>query len=126
MKKRNKYEVVVVIDANLTDQESQAIFEKHKEIVSNSGGEIKFECSWGRRKLAYEIRRMNYGIYYLLFIEGDGDVIEEMERQYGYDDKVLKFFVVVIEDPEEAYNRFETLRADPKRTANLVSEKIGA
>ncbi|MFH2132205.1 MAG: 30S ribosomal protein S6 [bacterium] len=126
MKKRNTYEIVMIVDANLTDEESRVVLGKHKEIISNAGGEVKFESSWGRRKLGYEINKMKHGIYYLLWAEGDGDTIEEMERQFGYDDKVIKFFVVIVENLEKAYNAFEALKAEPKKTANLVSDKLGA
>lgn len=126
MKKRNTYEVIMVVDANLTDEESQVVFDKYKEVISAANCEIKFEEKWGRRKLAYEIQKQRYGIYYMLYLEGDGDGIEEMERQFGYDDKVIKFFVVKVDDLEKAYNQFKTLRDDPKKNANLVSEKIGA
>lgn len=126
MKKRNTYEIVMVIDANLTDEESQGVLDKHKEIITNAGGEIRFESPWGRRRLGYEINKMKHGIYHLLWAEGDGDMIEEMERQFGYDDNVIKFFVVIVQDLEKAFNDFEALKAEPKKTANLVSEKMGA
>jgi small subunit ribosomal protein S6 len=126
MKKRNTYEIIMVVDANLTDEESREVLDKHKEVISNAGGEIKSESTWGRRKLAYEINKIKHGIYYLLWVDGDGDTIEEMERQFGYDDKVLKFFVIITDDFEKAHNDFETLKADPQKNANLVSEKLGA
>lgn len=126
MKKRNQYEVIMVIDANLTDEESQVVFDKHKETITGANCEIKLEDKWGRRKLAYEIQKQRYGIYYLLYLEGDGDGIEEMELQFGYDDKVIKFFVVKVDNLEETYNKFITIKEDPKKNANLVSEKIGA
>jgi len=106
MKKRNTYEIVMVVDANLTDEESQAVLSKHKEIISNAGGEIKFESPWGRRRLGYEINKMKHGIYYLLWADGDGDTIEEMERQFGYDDNVIKFFVVIVDDLGKAHSSF--------------------
>lgn len=125
-KKRNNYEVIMVVDAKLTDEESQEVLKRHRDIITNAGGVIKFESTWGRRKLAYEVKKQRHGIYYLLFMENDGSGIEEMERQFGYDDKVIKFFVTVTGKLEDAYNRFEALKKDPKRTANLISEKIGA
>jgi small subunit ribosomal protein S6 len=125
-KKRNQYEVTMVINAGLTDDESRTVLERHKEIIQKAGGVIKFESHWGRRRLAYEVKKQRFGIYCLLFMENDGDGIEEMERQFGYDDKVLKFFVVIVDDVEAAYKRFELLKQNPKRTANLISEKIGA
>ena len=116
----------MVVDANLTDEESQAVLAKHKEVISNAGGDVKFEGTWGRRKLGYEINKMRHGIYYLLWADGDGDVIEEMERQFGYDDNVIKFFVIIVDDLQKAYNDFEGLKAEPQKNANLVSEKLGA
>lgn len=116
----------MIVDANLTDEESQGVLDRHKSVITGAGGEIRFESSWGRRKLAYEINKMRHGIYYLLWVEGDGDSIEEMQRQFGYDDNILKSFVVIAEDLEKAYNHFEILKAEPKKNANLVSEKLGA
>lgn len=126
MKKRNTYEIVMIVDASLTDEESQVVLSKHKEVISNAGGEIKFENTWGRRKLGYEINKKRHGIYYLLWAEGDGDTIEEMERQFGYDDNVIKYFVIIVDDLQKAHNDFETLKAEPQKNANLVSEKLGA
>lgn len=116
----------MVVDASLTDEESQQVLDRYKEIIANSGSEIKHECKWGRRKLAYEIQKKRFGIYYLIYLEGTGDSIEEMERQFGYDDKVIKFFVIAVNDLDKAYNDFQALREDPKKNAGLVSDKIGA
>ena len=123
---RNNFEVVLVADAKLTDEESQAVFDKFKELIKNGGGEVKFESEWGRRKLAYEINKKRHGIYRLLYIEGDGALIDELERQFGYDENIIKFFVIAVDDLEKAFNDFETLKADPGKTANLVKETMGA
>ena len=120
------YEIVLVADANMTDDESKEIFEKFKTIISDAGGAIKFESLWGRRRLAYEIRKVKYGIYCLLFAEANGEIIEKLERQANYDEQLIKYFVVSVPDLEKAYNNFETLKADPQKNANLVSEALGA
>ena len=123
---RNNFEVIIVADAKLTEEESQAVFNKFKGIVKDTGGEVKFETSWGRRKLAYEIDKKQYGIYHLLYIEGNGELIDNLERQFGYDDNVLKFFIVAVEDLKKAHDDFEALKADPLKNANLVKESMGA
>ena len=123
---RNNFELVMVADAKLTDEESQTVFNKFREIVKSGGGEVKFESGWGRRKLAYEIDKKRHGIYQLLYIEGDGALIDELERQFGYDDNIIKFFVIAVDDLEKTYNDFEALKADPGKKANLVKESMGA
>jgi len=126
MLKKGNYEMVVVVDGNLTDEECQEIINKHKEIISNTGGILKNEVSWGRRRLAYEVQKRKYGIYHLFYIEGDGAVIEEMGRQFRYDENVIKYFSVKVKDLDEAFNGFVALKDDPLRTANLVSDALGA
>ncbi len=123
---KNNFEIIMVADAKLTDEESQGVFGKFKEIVKNQGGEVKFESGWGRRKLAYEIDKKRHGIYQIMYIEGNGELIEELERQFGYDDNIIKFFVVAVDDLEKAKNDFEALKSDPSKNATLVRESMGA
>lgn len=123
---RNNFEMIVVADAKLTDEESQAVFAKFKGIIENGGGTVKLESGWGRRRLAYEIDKKKHGIYQLLYVEGNGELIDELERQFGYDDNIIKFFVVAVEDLEKAYKDFEALKTDPSKNANLVKEAMGA
>lgn len=121
-----KYEIILVADANMTDDESKEVFEKFKTIVLQGGGAVKFESRWGRRRLAYEVRKIKYGIYHLLFAEANGSIVEEMERQAGYDDRLVKYFVLSVSDLEAAYNDFEALKTNPQKNATLVSEALGA
>jgi small subunit ribosomal protein S6 len=123
---RNNYEIIVVADAKLTDEESQAVFAKFKGLVENGGGSVKFESDWGRRRLAYEIEKRKHGIYHLMYVEGNGEMIDELERQFGYDDNIIKFFVIAVEDLEKARTEFESLKTDPFKNANLVKESMGA
>ncbi len=123
---RNNFELIMVADAKLTDEESQGVFDKFKEIVKNQGGEVKFESGWGRRKLAYEIDKKRHGIYHLLYFEGNGELVDELERQFGYDDNIIKYFVIAVDDLEKAHTDFETLKTDPSKNATLVKEAMGA
>ncbi|MBU2513041.1 30S ribosomal protein S6 [bacterium] len=123
---KNNFEVVMIADAKLTDEESRGVFEKFKGIVKNQGGEVKFESGWGRRKLAYEIDKKRHGIYHLLYIEGNGELVDELERQFGYDDNIIKFFVIAVDDLEKAHTGFEALKSDPGKNAGLVKEAMGA
>ncbi len=125
MIKRN-YEVAMIASANLTDEEAQAVFDKFKNIVKDAGFSVKFESSWGRRKLADEIDKQQYGIYLFIYVDADGAVLEELSLQCGYDENMLKLFSVAVDDLEQAYQNFEALKKDPKKNANLVSEMIGA
>ena len=103
-----KYEIILVADAKLTDDEAGATIDKFKKLIIDAGGDVKFESPWGRRRLAYEIKKVKYGIYHLFFAEANGEIIENLERQAVYDDNILKFFDCSVTDLEKAYNDYKS------------------
>lgn len=116
----------MVADAKLTDEEAKAVFEKFKGLIDNGGGSVKSESDWGRRRLAYEIDKKQHGIFHIYYAEGNGEMINELERQFGYDDNIIKYFVIAVDDLEKSKADFETLKEDPFKNANLVKETMGA
>ena len=57
----NKYELAVVVNAKLEDEERTAVIEKVKEYVTRFGGTVTDVDDWGKKKLAYEIQKMREG-----------------------------------------------------------------
>ena len=120
------YEIILVGSAALTDDEANGLFEKFKGIISEAGGGVKFESTWGRRRLAYAVQKQSHGIYKMLYAEAKGAVVEELERQCSYDDQMIKYFIYGVDDLETAYNDFEALKENPQKNSELVSEVLGA
>jgi small subunit ribosomal protein S6 len=94
-----RYEVVFIVHPDLTDEEIKAVSDRYGElIVAQKGTVIKTE-DWGRRKLAYDIKKQSKGAYALIDFYGPGNMIREIERNFNIDDKILKFLTVKIKDP---------------------------
>lgn len=125
MELRN-YEVIMIASGDLTDDENKKAVDKFKELVENNGGKIATQTDWGRRKLAYEVNKQRYGIYNFYYMQANGEILEEMERQMGYDEQILKFFVTSVKDLNKAKADFEALKADPLKNAKLINDVIGA
>lgn len=119
-----KYEITVIVDASLTDQEATVVFEKSENLMKSLGGEIKFEHLWGRRKLAYEIDKKHHGIFKLLFVEAPTTFNAELAKQFGYDDQVLKFMILTVNDLEASYNEFKALLEKPNKTEELYMSSM--
>ena len=66
----NKYELAVVVNAKLEDEERAATIEKVKEYIARYGGTVTDVDDWGKRKLAYEIQKMSEGFYYFVSLRG--------------------------------------------------------
>ena len=98
-----RYETIVIIDPDLTEEQRIPLFERLEEIISKGSGMMIQNDQWGSKKLAYDIKKKNRGYYVLIDYCGDGDLVDEMERSFRIDDRVLKFMTIVIDkevDPE--------------------------
>ncbi|MBN1662699.1 MAG: 30S ribosomal protein S6 [Deltaproteobacteria bacterium] len=89
-----RYETILIADANLVNDELIGLIERYKAIISGLKGIIVKIEEWGKRKLAYEIKKQSRGSYILIDYAGESDVVDELERNLKIDDKILKFLTV--------------------------------
>lgn len=120
------YETILIVDAACTDEEAAEVINKFKELIKKEGGNVKLESPWGRRRLPYIIEKRTHGIYHVLFMEGNGDVIKAINKQVGYDDHAIKSFTTKVDDLQKSFDDFEALKADPLKNAKLITEAVGA
>ena len=59
----NKYELTVVVNAKIEDDERAQVIEKVKDLVTRFGGNVTDVDEWGKRRLAYEIQKMKEAYY---------------------------------------------------------------
>lgn len=104
----NIYENIVIINASLSDEEIEAANEKIKDLISKSGGEILKVETWGRKKLAYEIKKQKKGFYTLLTFKSPSSLIKKLEDYYRVSDFVVKYMVIKM-GKKEAAHFLETL-----------------
>ena len=90
----NKYELAVVVNAKLEDEERAAVIEQVKEYITRFGGNVTEVDEWGKRKLAYEIQKMHEGHYYFVHFEADGTVPGEIESRIRIMENVIRYLCV--------------------------------
>ncbi len=90
----NKYELALVVNAKLEDEERAAVVEKAKSYVTRYNGVITEVEEWGKKRLAYEIQHMREGFYYFIQFEADSTCPAEVERHMRIMDNVLRYLVV--------------------------------
>lgn len=86
----NKYEMLYIIDANLTDEAKEAIIAKFENSVNNNGGKVEKVDKWGIRKLVYPINYKTEGYYVLMSFESTGAQVDELKRIAGITDGVMR------------------------------------
>lgn len=93
----NKYESVVIINPNLEAESIKVLIAKISDLI-NGNGTVSSVEELGKRKLAYEIKKLNEGYYVVLKFEAKPELITELERVYRITDEVMKFIVVKEEE----------------------------
>jgi len=93
----NKYESVIIINNNITQEQKNNVIKKVENYISKNGT-ISSTNNLGTRKLAYQLNRSNYGYYYVVEFETKPEIILELERLYRLTEEILKFIVVKKED----------------------------
>jgi len=127
------YELAIVADPRLSDEEHGAILDETKQLISNRGGEIVREESWGKRKLAYPIEKLTEGRYTFLFLQMEpkaAALFSEVELRLRQNDKILRYLTVrTDEDLRRAQNRIRPgqelpiIQADPNQVPQDAGEE---
>jgi small subunit ribosomal protein S6 len=122
-----RYEIVAIVLADLNDDEVTALIERIQTIIADRKGVVAKVDKWGKRHLAYEIKKQKDGYYFLIDFAGDGSIVTEIERNYKIDDRVLKFMTVKKEGATTAEGiEQEAVAAEAKRTQARAESEGGS
>ena len=90
----NRYEAVVIFDSALSEQDIQQQVEKIETAIKSHAGVLEKHDVWGRRELAYKIKKKDYGIYVVFIFSGDNTLVSDLKRQLRINDAVLRSLIV--------------------------------
>ena len=88
------YETIFVLHPSLDEEAVKANIEKFKGVIENNGGEVENVDVWGRRKLAYEIAKVNEGTYTLINFKAGADLPKELDRVFRISDAVIRHIII--------------------------------
>ena len=90
----NKYELALVVNVKIEDDERAAAVEKAKEIITRFGGVVTEVEDAGKKRLAYEIQHMKEGFYYFIQFDAPSTCPAEVERRVRILDNVIRYLCV--------------------------------
>ncbi|HOV86375.1 MAG TPA: 30S ribosomal protein S6 [Syntrophobacteraceae bacterium] len=93
-----KYETFFIVDPDLPDEVHSVIDDKLQSIVQSNGGMVLSYVPWGKRKLAYPIKKRSRGLYVLMEYAGGSKLVAELERNLRLDERIIKFLTVKLDD----------------------------
>jgi len=91
-----KYELLTIINADLSDEEIENMGEKISQGIKKEGGDVVGLDKWGKRRLAYEIKKAKRGFYLLHQFSCEPQAIREIEKGLKFIDGVERFMTLVL------------------------------
>ena len=90
----NKYELTVVVNAKIEDDERAATLEKVKAYIERFGGTVTNVDEWGKKRLAYEVQKMKEAFYYFIQFDAEPTTPAEIESRIRIMDNVVRYLCV--------------------------------
>jgi small subunit ribosomal protein S6 len=115
-----KYELVYVVSPDATDEQVTDVHTQVESIVQRMHGQLEKTDNWGRRKLAYEIGRHKEGTYVLEVINGDGELMKEIDRRLKVSDLIIRHLVVRVDEEQAVVERTRNLRNETSRRRRVA------
>lgn len=85
-----RYEMMIILDPALEENTVQPSLEQFLNVVTTEGGTVDKVDVWGRRRLAYEIEKKSEGIYAVVDMQAEPATVQELDRQLGLNEAVLR------------------------------------
>jgi small subunit ribosomal protein S6 len=96
------YETMIVFDTTVDAQAIQASLDRALETIRNHGGSPGAIDRWGKRPLAYEIKKRKEGYYVVVEFAGEPATVVELDRILGLADEVMRFKIIRLPEPATA------------------------
>ena len=93
-----RYETFIILDPDIAEDQRSAVLQRTSDVIQQQDGFLAFIDEWGSRQLAYEIKKKTRGYYVRFDFCGTGALVDEMERNYRIDDRVLKYMTVLTDE----------------------------
>lgn len=115
-----KYETIFVVDSLLKSEEIESIVSKYERFISANGGKIEDIEHWGKKRLAYEIKKRQYGYYVLIRFDGPPTMIKPLEREYRLNESLLRYKTLAME--KASIEAAERAAAETPKTEEKAEE----
>ena len=127
-----RYETFIIMDPDLSPEERDPVLQRVADVINQGDGYLALTDEWGARKLAYEIKKRDRGYYIRFDFCGTGAMVNEIERFFRIDDRVLKYMTVLLDkaaDIEKIKEEITAAQSDAEKAqeqAEIAAEKTSS
>ncbi|MCZ6844123.1 MAG: 30S ribosomal protein S6 [SAR324 cluster bacterium] len=106
------YESIFILDPEIPEDEQNSLVDRLKGLIGSNGGNVLHHFVWGRRRMAYEVKKRQYGVYHLMYLDKSPEALRALENSFRIDEKVIKWLNISVEDVDKEFAAFEKLRTE--------------
>jgi len=111
------YETAFLIAPNLSEEDTEKLIQQMADVIPAKKGKMINIDKWGKRKLAYQIKKFEVAYYVFFLYKGEADIPSELERRFKQNEAVIRYLTVKKEEEEEKIT-------PPKKEAPKAKEKV--
>lgn len=93
-----KYEIMFIVRPDMEEADIKKVADEMKKVLTSNKAKVVEEKAMGQKELAYEIKKVNTGFYFLFVVEASHEAVEEFDRVARINEKLLRHLVVKVED----------------------------
>jgi len=121
-----QYETVFLISPNLEEEETTKIITQISDIISKEKGKLIQEDRWGKKRLAYPIKKFEEAFYVFFHYEGDSNIPFELEKRFKQTEAILRFLTVKKETRENVRKKRKGIPAEEETAMPAAEAEIVA
>ena len=91
------YEALYIVAPDMDDDAIQAVAQGVEDLITSNGGTIARSEHWGRRKLAYEVKKHGEGYYVLLRFDAEPGVVKKLDNMFKLSESVIRFLILSLD-----------------------------
>lgn len=119
------YETGFPISPQLTEEEAEAVIQQMADIVAQRQGKMIRVEKWGKRRMAYAIKKFGDAYYVFFHYEGGPDIPQELGRRFRQMDTILRFLTLIKETRQNA-RRKKKPKVRSRETAEVPTAEAAA
>ncbi len=119
------YELGVIIDPEINPEDETSALERLEKIITDADGAVTEKDAWGRRQLAYPIKKKNYGVYHFWKFNVGGEVLEDLNFEMRTNDAVMRSLILNL-DRELQRKRKMDAKLEAKAAAKAAKKAAAA
>ncbi len=116
----NTYELTILTDSELSEFDLGKVIDKVKKLITSHKGKVIAEHSWGKKQLAYHIKKIEFGFHNTIVAELAVETVNPIIKELQLDPKIIRYLIICLEKEGITFDQLFT----PEKEAIMISSSI--